>query len=380
MKFKKSIISFDLETTGLDLENDKIVQIGFVKINPNGTINNKSRLINPEIEIPKEASDIHGITNEQTKDAPVFKKIAKSLYRILSKADLTGYNVKRFDVPFLSKEFERCGITWPSNDTKIIDPYLIFKQQEKYTLENAALFYTGEIIENVHDALSDAKAAFDVLLAQSEKYKKDSIEELIELEKDPSWIDSEGKVKWDGDDIAILNFGKHAGKSLNEIDKSYFEWILKQDFLDDFKDICSKAINHEYPKKESKEALINSIEQKNKQKFLPTKDRKCCLCGPLQKDKGELLIRASGYTFDGFVHKSCLEIYDKAKFIWYDFHYKKDIKLSTFDHVLAAVGTPSGEHLGREWDIHSKEFSVCNHIWLECGSLVRGIDKERNND
>lgn len=244
MTLKRPLISIDLETTGVDVKTDRIVQLAYVRMEPNGHCSSRVRILNPQRPIPKEAAAVHGITDADVDGQPTFEQIAKSLHRQLTGADLTGYNVKVFDIPLLSAEFARCGIQWPDPDTVVADAYLIFKVQEPRKLDRALRFYTGdELGEDAHDALADAKAALEVLLGQSMRYIGDdrcTVADMANLARDPDWIDSEGKAKWLGD-VPVINFGKWAGQPLHTVDPTYFDWVCKQDFPEDFKELCQAA-------------------------------------------------------------------------------------------------------------------------------------------
>lgn len=255
IKLNRPLVSIDLETTGVDVSNDRIVQIALVTAIPGGTRSSTCRLINPGVPIPKKTTEIHGITDEMVagRIVPTFAQVAKSLENKLTDVDITGYNVKSFDVPLLSNEFKRCGIDWPPEDTVIVDAYRIFKQQEPRTLANALFFYSGEVLDPkaAHDAKVDATAALNTLMGQSIMYgpedgKGMELPDLVELATDPDWLDEDGKVKWDGD-VAVVNFGKWDGERLNDVDPTYFDWVLKQDFGEEFKAICRAAKAGEFP-------------------------------------------------------------------------------------------------------------------------------------
>lgn len=254
IKLERDLACIDLETTGVDTQNDRIVDIAVVKLRPNGERHKRSRKINPGIPIPKEASAVHGIYNADVQDAPTFASIAASLFRLLECCDITGYNIKAFDVPLLSAEFKRCGIEWPTEDIRVVDAYRVFKVQEPRKLANALWFYTKrELGDDAHDASADAEAALDVLIAQEERYSESTsstLEDLDLLSRDPEWVDSDGKVKWLGD-TAVINFGKWAGQPLRLVDPTYFQWVLKKDFGEDFKAICRSALDGEFPERPS---------------------------------------------------------------------------------------------------------------------------------
>lgn len=262
IKLDRPLVFFDLETTGVSVQNDRIVEISVVKVRPDGTQEVKTRKLNPEMPIPKEASDIHGITDEDVADAPTFNAISKNLYVYLEGCDLAGFNSNKFDVPLLINEFQRAGLQFSVEGRRLIDAYRIFCQKEPRSLTAAYQYYCGKELEGAHGAEADTLATLEVFAGQLNKYDdlpKD-IEELHLLcnQTDPNWIDSTGKFKWSGDD-AIVGFGKNAGSKLSVIaveNPGFLRWMIKVDFPEDAKKIANDALIGEYPvkKKESKDA------------------------------------------------------------------------------------------------------------------------------
>ena len=165
LNLKKPIVFFDLETTGVEVAKDRIVEIGIVKLFPDGTRESKVRLINPTIPIPEEAAEVHGITDDKVKGEPTFKQLAKNLHAYLKGCDLGGYNSNRFDVPLLVEEFLRCGIEFPEPTTNMIDVFKIFTINEQRTLEAAVKFYCDKDLEDAHSAEADINATIDVFEA-----------------------------------------------------------------------------------------------------------------------------------------------------------------------------------------------------------------------
>lgn len=251
MKLSRPLVSFDLEVTGLDPEEDRIVEVAAIKLMPDGKKIEKTACINPERPIPAEATEVHGIKDEDVADAPTFRRIARSLWKFLDGCDLTGYNVARFDVPFLAAEFKRCSIEWPAEDAVILDAYSIAVRQESRDLAWALKFYTGkDHSDNHHSALPDAHAALDVLLAQSQKYLVQpesgdvdpvTVEDMQILQSDPDWVDGQGKFKKVDDDV-VITFGKHKDRVLKDIPGSYLSWMLKGDFLSDAKQVAREEL------------------------------------------------------------------------------------------------------------------------------------------
>lgn len=241
MKLERPLASFDLETTGLDISKDRIVEIAAVKLMPDGRQISKTARLNPGRPIPKEATEVHGITDEDVKDAPEFRRIAKSLCAFLSNCDLTGYNLARYDVPLLSTEFDRCGIKWPDKDVKIVDAYMILNRMESRDLAWALKFYCGADLVGAHSALPDAEATLSVLLEQARRYDAQDLDSLGDLQRDPNWVDSTGRFTKTPNGIAIT-FGKHKGTLLKDLGRSYLEWILDSSFPDDVKEVVDKEL------------------------------------------------------------------------------------------------------------------------------------------
>lgn len=259
IQLKRPLVSIDIESTGVDVQKDRIVELALVTLKPGIVFtDNKCRRLNPEMPIPVVASEVHGIRDEDVADCPTFGQIAKSLYRLLTNCDITGYNVRSFDVPLLAAEFARCDLKWPTDDQVVVDAFEIFKRKEPHSLERALSFYCGQQLgEDAHSADADAKAALDVLLGQSKDYAPSddngwTLDELNELARDPEWIDRTGKAKWVGS-VAVINFGKWSGRPFEQVDPTYFDWVVKQDFPDDFKQLCRAAMHGQFPTKETEQ-------------------------------------------------------------------------------------------------------------------------------
>lgn len=260
IQIKRELISIDIESTGVDVKTDRIVELALVVLRPGDCFTRntdwprKCRRLNPDIPIPQVASNIHGITNAHVIDKPRFAQVATSLYGLLTDCDITGYNVRQFDVPLLSAEFARCNLKWPQPDQVIVDAYEIFRRKEPHTLERALKYYTSRGLgDEAHAADADALAALEVLIGQSTDYVPGDmsigLDELNELARDPEWIDYQGKAKWIGD-VPVINFGKWRGVPFEQVDPTYFEWVLKQDFPDDFQQLCRAAMAGKFPARE----------------------------------------------------------------------------------------------------------------------------------
>ena len=245
LKLDRPIITYDLETTGVEVASDRIVQIAIKKRFPNGEYQMKTKLINPTIPIPKEASDIHGITDDIVKNSLPFKEIAQPLFEVMSGCDLLGYNILRFDLPLLVEEFLRCGINFPENDVKIIDSQTIFYKKEPRTLSAALMFYNNEELVDAHDAANDVNATEKVFFAQIERYSDmgDTVEELSSFCSDgKKIIDYAGKLSYNDNNEIIFTFGKNKGKKVTD-DVNYVNWMLRSDFPLHTKMMLKKIIN-----------------------------------------------------------------------------------------------------------------------------------------
>lgn len=268
LNLEKDLAIVDLETTGLSVTKDRIVQIAILKVFADGRPNElKVKLINPEIPISKEASEITGITDEMVKNEPTFKKLAKGVKDFLSNCDLCGFNSNRFDFPLLFEEFNRAGIDFDISSTKFIDVKRIFHNMEQRTLSAAKMFYCGTKMENAHDAGADVTATFEVLEAMLDKYKdvdyenksgeiiknpiQNNIESLYEFTKDTGSVDFSGTMRYDENNVPVFNFGKYQGKSVGEMlskDKKYYDWIMNiGEFTNDTRKMIKKIVEEYKP-------------------------------------------------------------------------------------------------------------------------------------
>lgn len=237
LPLKRPLAIFDLETTGLNITKDRIVEIAVIKVNPDGSEEHFTKRVNPEIPIPEETSLIHGIYDADVKDAPTFAQIADELVTFLGNADLVGYNSNKFDIPVLSEELLRVGNQFDVSNRKFIDVQNIFHKMEQRTLAAAYLFYCDKKIENAHNALADTSATWEVLKAQLGKY--DNLEKDVDFLSDFSKggnlsnLDFAGRLAINENGEAVYNFGKNKGKTIREISISepgYYGWMLNADF------------------------------------------------------------------------------------------------------------------------------------------------------
>jgi len=237
LNLKKPIVFFDLETTGLNVGVDRIVEISMLKRNPNNTEESKTYRINPEIPISPEATAVHGISNEDLLDKPTFKQVAVEITKFLEGCDLSGFNLLKFDVPMLVEECLRVGQDFDIKNRKIIDVQRIFHQMEKRTLEAAYQFYCNKSLIDAHSAEADTRATYEVYKAQLEKYEEleNDTEFIHEFTGSPAdkLVDFAGRIVKDDNGIPVINFGKHKGKAVEDVLKSdpgYYGWMMRGDF------------------------------------------------------------------------------------------------------------------------------------------------------
>lgn len=205
------IVFFDLETTGVNIAKDRVVEISVLKVYPHGKEEQKTIRINPEMPIPKEASAIHGIYDEDVKDCPVFKGIAKELARYIEGCDLGGYNSNRFDIPLLAEEFLRAGVDFDMRKRKFVDVQTIFHKMEQRTLSAAYRFYCDKCLEDAHTAAADTFATYEVLKAQLDRYEgklENSIEFLSKFSTQNNNADFAGFIVFNDKGVEVFNFGK----------------------------------------------------------------------------------------------------------------------------------------------------------------------------
>ena len=235
LKLTKPIIFFDLETTGMNIAKDRIVEISILKVYPNGNKESKTWLVNPEMEIPKEVTAIHGITNEKVVTEPTFKELANEIQALIDGCDLAGFNSNRFDIPLLAEELLRAGLDFDMKNRVAVDVQVIFHKKEQRTLSAAYQFYCNKDLENAHSAEADTNATYEILKAQLDKYDdlENNIKFLNEFSLHNKRADFAGFIMFDDDEDEIFTFGKYKGKKVVDIlekDKGYYSWIQKADF------------------------------------------------------------------------------------------------------------------------------------------------------
>lgn len=235
LKLYKPLCIFDLETTGINPAKDRIVEICILKVNPDASRESKTWLVNPEMPIPKQASEIHGIYDEDVKNAPTFKEIAPKIMEMISGADLGGFNSNRFDVPLLAEELLRAEFDFDLKKFKLVDAQVIFHKMEPRNLTAAYNFYCGKPLENAHSAEADVLATFEVLDAQVGKYEEvpNEIAALSEFSFQTPFADLAGFIAFDDKNEEIFTFGKYKGQKVKEVftkDMGYYGWIQNADF------------------------------------------------------------------------------------------------------------------------------------------------------
>ena len=235
LKISKPICFFDLETTGVNVSRDRIVEISILKVFPNGNKESKTWLVNPEIPIPSEVSKIHGITNDMVKEEPSFKVIAHDIKSMINNSDLAGFNSNKFDIPLLAEELLRSKLDFNLENILTIDVQNIFHKMEQRTLSAAYQFYCGKSLENAHSSKADTLATFEVLEAQIEKYDdlQSDVNFLSDFSRRGKNVDLAGFIKYNEHDIPCFSFGKHRGKTVDyvlENESGYFGWLLNADF------------------------------------------------------------------------------------------------------------------------------------------------------
>jgi DNA polymerase-3 subunit epsilon len=250
---KRPIAFIDLETTGINISTDKILEIAIVKILPDGTKQLKRKLLNPQMPIPKSSTDVHGITDEMVKNAPTFKQVANEVKQFLDNCDMGGYNSNRFDVPMLIEEFLRIGLDFSVEGRRMVDVQKVFHLMEQRTLGAAYKFYCNKTLDGAHSAEIDATATWEIFLAQVERYDNlgTTIESIVKFTGEDEIVDfSRRFVKVNG--VEIFNFGKHKGKPVAEVLKmepQYYDWMMKGDFAMDTKQKLTEILNRTLLKK-----------------------------------------------------------------------------------------------------------------------------------
>lgn len=254
--------SLDLETTGVG-EADRIVEIAFVRVD-GGTRTNYSWLLDPEIDIPEEASRVHGITNADVAWCPPFAEVAEEVAEAMRGCDLVGYNLKAFDIPMLRAAFDRAGVAWPCEGARVIDVFVIYKALTRFSLSGAVRRYLGREHNGAHRALGDAQATLDVLVAQLAQHPElpldvDGLAGAGTPRREPDWATECGRLRWEGEEL-VLSFSKHRGKKLSVMDTGFLRWVLNGDFPQDMKDLVEAEMRGESPRPAAAAAVGEAVQ------------------------------------------------------------------------------------------------------------------------
>lgn len=236
LNLTRPLAFIDLETTGVNVSSDRIVEISILKALPDGTNEVFTKRVNPQMPIPAGATKIHGISDEDIKDAPIFKNIANEILRFIGNSDFAGYNSTKFDIPLLAEEFLRVGIDFDVKGRKFVDVQNIFHKMEQRTLSAAYRFYCNKEIEKAHSAEADIKATYEVLLAQIQRYSEalqNNVDHLHDFSAKNNHVDLAGRIILNENGEEVFNFGKHKDKPVKHVfsvEPSYFDWMMKGDF------------------------------------------------------------------------------------------------------------------------------------------------------
>ena len=235
LKLNRPICFFDLETTGIEVAKDRIVEISILKVFPNGNKESKTWLVNPEMVIPPNVIAVHGITNEKIANEPTFRELASQIYTMIKDSDLAGFNSDRFDIPLLAEELLRAGVDFDMKSRVSVDVQTIFHKMEERTLSAALKFYCGKSLENAHSAAADTMATYEILMAQLERYSEleNDMKSLAEFTTRKKTADFAGFIGYDKDGDEIFSFGKHKGVKVDKVleeEPGYFGWLQNADF------------------------------------------------------------------------------------------------------------------------------------------------------
>jgi DNA polymerase-3 subunit epsilon len=235
LKLNRPICFFDLETTGVEVAKDRIVEISIFKVFPNGNKESKTWLVNPEMKIPFQVSQIHGITDEKVANEPTFKELSGQVYAMIKDSDLAGFNSDRFDIPLLAEELLRAGVDFDMKNRVSVDVQTIFHKMEERTLSAAYKFYCGQSLENAHSAEADTMATYEILKSQLERYPEleNDMKSLSEFTTRKKSVDFAGFIALNDKGQEIFTFGKHKGALVEKIledEPGYFGWIQNADF------------------------------------------------------------------------------------------------------------------------------------------------------
>lgn len=253
MNLTRPLVCLDIESTGPRPDADRIVELALVVLRPDGSRDRHRWLVNPGCSIPADATAVHGYTDAGVSTAPRFEAIAHDVAPLLRGVDLTGYNLRAFDLPILRAEFERAGVAWPCDGARVVDSFVIFRERERHTLSTAVRRYCGRELMDAHSAVADADATLDVVLAQVELYDDLRGLDLAALDvasggQRPDWATEFGHLRWRDDGDLYIAFGKHEGRRLVDLDDGFLRWITGKDFPADVKDLVWAVRRGERPR------------------------------------------------------------------------------------------------------------------------------------
>ena len=255
LALKNPLLFFDIESTGLNVASDRIVEISMVKVSPGAPgepnkVEVKTRRLNPTIPITPGAQAVHGISDEDVAHEPTFRQIAKSLASWMEGCDIAGFNSLKFDIPMLAEEFLRAGVDFDFRKRKLVDVQNIYHKKERRTLKAAYMFYCDKDLENAHSAEADTMATYEVLEAQLDKYGADAVDPirndvgfLSQYTCEKKIADYAGRMVYDEHDNIVFNFGKHRGKKVIDVlhtEPSYYDWMMNGDFTNDTKQVLTR--------------------------------------------------------------------------------------------------------------------------------------------
>ncbi len=254
LNLKRPLIFFDLETTGTSITADRIVEISYIKVYPEGNEESETIRVNPGMPIPPASTAVHHITDADVADAPRFADIASHLYEKFNDSDIAGYNSNKFDVPLLIEEFGRANINFHVSGRKFIDVQNIFHKMEQRTLVAAYRFYCGKELTDAHSALADTRATYEVLLGQLERYDtlENDVDKLAEFSRSGRGLDLAARIVLDDNDVPVFNFGKHKGRPVEDVfrkERSFYSWMMQGDFPKNTKDVATWLYFKVYPPK-----------------------------------------------------------------------------------------------------------------------------------
>ena len=246
LNLKRPLVVFDLESTGLNITEDRIIELSYVKVFPDGHEEAKTYRFNPEKEIPEQAIKVHGITNDMLVGEPTFKERAHDIAHVFEGSDIAGFNSNHFDIPLLAQEMGKAGVPFDPSQHKFIDVQTIYHKREKRDLEAACLFYCGHPMENHHSAEDDARTTLEVLKAQLDHYANDAepLQNDVEFLSHTRKVDLAGRIILNEQKQPVFNFGKHKGKLVEDVftklDLGYYDWMMKSDFAENTKQVITK--------------------------------------------------------------------------------------------------------------------------------------------